>query len=356
MLSQFKVWFFSNETEREAWRQAWSKSSLREPFAHPSYVNLFARPGDQACCASLSSENGIVLFPLIVRPLELEPWGKGYTASDITSPYGYGGPYAEGNREALADEFWPSFENWARSRNVVTLFTRLSLFPQQLLPFPTPPVEKSQNIIRTLELDEEAMWSDYHHKVRKNVNRAIREGVSILIDTDGQRLEEFIDIYHGTMARRQANQGYFFDRAFFETIVSEMTENFVFFHAIHRERIVSTELVLFSAHHVYSYLGGTHEDAFHLRPNDLLKHEIIRWGRASGKSSFVLGGGYQPGDGIYQYKKAFTPSGDTPFHVGQMIFDSKLQDDLVDKRKRFEKEVNQADWIPSDAFFPVYRM
>jgi len=102
--------------------------------------------------------------------------GEGSRASDITSPYGYGGPYAEGERDRLAGEFWPAFDRWTRSRGVVTVFTRLSLFAEQLLPFPNKPVEKALDVVRSLDHDEKQIWSDYHHKVRKNVNRATPGG------------------------------------------------------------------------------------------------------------------------------------------------------------------------------------
>ena len=70
--------------------------------------------------------------------------------------------------------------------------------------------------------------------------------MSIIVDTVGERLDEFVRVYHGTMTRRQAGQGYFFDRAFFPKIAREMPGSVVFFHAIHDGRVVSTELVLVS--------------------------------------------------------------------------------------------------------------
>ncbi len=87
-----------------------------------------------------------------------------------------------------------------------------------------------------------------------------------------------------------------------------------------------------------------------MRPGDLLKFEVINWGRASGKKRFVLGGGHTPMDGIFQYKQAFAPDGIEPFYIGKQIFNEEQYNRLI-ARKR---ELNPA-WTPSESFFPQYR-
>ena len=97
--------------------------------------------------------------------------------------------------------------------------------------------------------------------------------------------------------------------------------------------------------------------AFDLRPNDLLKHEIIRWARDSGRSHFVLGGGVTPDDGILRYKRGFAPTGIVPFTVGEWIHDLVAFESLVRHRKAYEeaRDDDQAGWVPVNGFFPAYR-
>jgi hypothetical protein len=115
--------------------------------------------------------------------------------------------------------------------------------------------------------------------------------------------------------------------------------------------MISSELVLIGAESVYSFLGGTDESCYDLRPNDLLKHEIIGWSRARGKRAFVLGGGFRPDDGIFRYKLAFAPKdGVRSFFVGRRIFDSAVYDALVRDRSLCDP-----DWSPLPGFFPAYR-
>ena len=62
-------------------------------------------------------------------------------------------------------------------------------------------------------------------------------------------------------------------------------------HVLDGGRVVSTELVLLSAGSDVFVPGRHAGRGLRPRPNDLLKHEAILWGRRSGKRAFVLGGG-----------------------------------------------------------------
>ena len=117
-------------------------------------------------------------------------------------------------------------------------------------------------MVRSLDLDPDALWRNYDHKVRKNVNRAKQCGLTTEIDLTGQRLEEFLAIYRATMDRREAAAVYFFPRSFFETLARQLAGQFVFFHVFDGATMVSTELVLVSVRHIYSSLGGTLAEAF----------------------------------------------------------------------------------------------
>ena len=80
-----------------------------------------------------------MLYPFLLRDLTQEPfWPPGLApASDIVSPYGYGGPFTwgDGSVPAAAELFWEAFAAWASETNVVSELARLSLFEEELLPF-----------------------------------------------------------------------------------------------------------------------------------------------------------------------------------------------------------------------------
>ena len=332
--------------DRAQWLALWHEWPSREVFAHPNYVGLFASTQEHAACAAWSSPTGGVLFPLILRSIGQEEWASASGGLlDLTSPYGYGGPFTWGDVDDAA--FWHELRRWASSRGVVSCFARLSLFGDGLLGPTGGEQLNAPNVVRSLDLAPDALWMDYEHKVRKNVKRAQREGVYVEVDASASRLDDFLSIYNGTMDRRGASSAYYFDRDFFLRLIRGLEGQFEFFHAFHEGAVVSES-------HIYSFLGGTRAEAFDLRPNDLLKHEIILWGQRSGKRAFVLGGGYGGPDGIFRYKLSFAPKGEVPFRTSQIVFECDAYDRLVAMRAAWEVRQGR-EWQPRPGFFPAYR-
>ena len=352
---RLSFWDAANVADYKAWLEFWNEWPGREVFAHPAYVRLFARPGDRVFCASASTATGGILYPVILRPFSTEPWaGQNARGSDLTTAYGYGGPYAWSVPDRLAPAFWAQFDAWAKFRGAVTSFARLSLFPEQLISFEGELIDRGPNVVRTLGHSDDELWNHYDAKVRKNVKRAQREGLAIQFDERGEKLDDFLAVYEATMNRREALSQYFFPRKLFESIISELAGSFVFAHAVAGGRVVASELVLLSTHNSYFYLGGTLAEAFTMRPSDLLQHEIFRHCRDRGLKRCVLGGGYRPDDGILRFKRSFAPGGDRPFRVGVKVFDKEASNELVRRRRDWERAQGQ-EWNPAADFFPPYR-
>jgi predicted N-acyltransferase len=191
---------------------------------------------------------------------------------------------------------------------------------------------------------------EYDRSVRANVKAAERNGVTIEVDEIGARLDAFVAVYEHTMSRRGASDFYFFPRAFFERLVERLAGQYVFFHALHAGRVVSTELILVSAQHCYMLLSGTLAEAYPLRPNDLLRHHTVKWAAAHGLTAYVLGGGYEPGDGVYRHKRNFAPKGLLPFRVACLVHDPAAAKELARRRRE-----TQVGWVPRPGYFPPYR-
>jgi hypothetical protein len=332
----FEVW----PAESDEWLALWSSWPGREVWAHPGYASLYEDETTRALCAAWQSDDGCVLYPFLLRDLRVAPFDV--EAADVVTPYGYGGAFAWGEPAA---GFWPAFDAWAAERRIVSEFVRFALFDDELLPYPGEREQKLVNVVRGLDAEEDAIWMDVEHKVRKNVKRARRSGVQIEVDEHGARLDDFLRIYEHTLERRAAPPRYRFPRTFFESIAERLRGGFVYVHALHEDRVVSSELALVSEWTVYSFLGGTASDAYELRPNDLLKWELIRWAKRAGKRRFVLGGGYRTDDGIFRYKRSFAPGGLMPFHVGHRVLDAELYRELTER----------VGGSGAAGFFPAYR-
>ncbi len=356
MSGTFHIWDPSQNADREAWLTVWQQWPQREIQAHPAYVQLFedSRRAVPLCAAWLSS-HCTVLYPFLLRDLTRETYWSPEIgpAADLITPYGYGGPYTWPRTDdpKVSDAFWASFDAWAQHHHIVSEFVRFSLFSENSLPYPGTRIEHGPNVVRPLDLDDTALWQNVAHKVRKNVQTARQAGVEIQFDPEAFLQADFWNVYHHTMARRQAETGYHLPATFFSKLKETLYPHFCYVHALHEGRLVSSELVLLSEHAVYSFLGGTYAEAFPLRPNDLLKYELTRWARERGKQWYVLGGGYRKGDGIYRYKQAFAPHDVRPFFTGRRILNSKTYQALTIRSGHLTDTPLTTD---SD-FFPAYR-
>jgi hypothetical protein len=340
---------------REAWLELWRSWPGREVMAHPEYARLYARPTERVVCAVGRDEGGCILFPLLLRPLAAEPWARsGEKRWDATSPYGFGGPFAWGPGPRREVDFWRAHEAWCRDERIVTTFARLSLFPEQLAGMPGPVEARGTHVVRTLQAGLEAIWREYHRSVRNNVRVATREGLTFEVDRTGARLDAFLEIYRHTMERRRASEWYFLPRSFFQGIVENLAGQHVFVHALSGGEVVSSELLLCSAEHVYPFLGGTCASAFKLRAHDLLRHRSVEWAVAEGKKAYVLGGGQAPGDGILRHKLTLSPRGQVPFKVACLTHDPEACRELEADRGRFLASQGGA-WSPRPEHFPRYR-
>ncbi len=332
-----------------AWLALWEGSPAREPFAHPAYVRLLAGDAGRACAVRFRHDEGEVLYPFLLRPVPVSH-REAPQKYDIASPYGYGGPEViprkgkldSGEEEALLRAFYATFREYAREQGWVSEFVRFSLFSSAHQHYYGRTEHNNDNIVVDLRQSDDTLWKSFRHKVRKNVNTAVGHGLRVEEDARGDRIRDFLEIYYDTLQRRGAKSWYFLPEAFFRGLLDEMPQQCRFFHVIRDGKPVASELVLLSRETMYSFLGGTLQEFYPMRPGDLLKVRIIEWGKEKGFSRFVIGGGHGPHDGVFAFKKSFSPDGIVPFFVGKTVFDEKT----------YEKLAGEAGW---EGFFPAYR-
>lgn len=275
-----------------------------------------------------------------VEGLEVIEEGKYF---DLITPYGYGGFLFEGDEELIQK----CYDEYCRNNGIVCEFVRFNLFTEAWKKYNGEVETKTHNVVRKLNIPLEDMMMDFKHKVRKNIHAAERNGlvVEVCDEDNNTRLNDFLDIYYGTMKRNNANASFYFKKDFFEDL-NKMRDNVAYFYVLDGVRVISAELVIYDENNCYSYLGGTNSDYFYLRPNEILKYEIIKWAYNKKLKNFVLGGGYGSDDGIYNYKLCFDPNGVYDFYIGRKVFDEKVYNKLCDLKK-----------CKKDAeFFPAYRI
>lgn len=259
---------------------------------------------------------------------------------DLISPYGYGGWNFEGEYDS---SIFNEYIKYCQMNNIVCEFQRFDLFRTDISKYYGNIRYISHNVVKRIDIDEDEIFDDMERRAKKNVRKALKNELSVFIDEELEYLDEFKRIYNLTMDRNNASKSYYFDENFFDILTKE---NCKLFHVISNDEIISTELVIYDDLCCYSYLGGTINEFFNLRPNEIMKYEIMKWGHSKGLKYFVLGGGYGGDDGIFMYKKGLAPNGIYNFFVGNKIFDENIYDKLCEEKELIKKNSN---------FFPRYR-
>jgi dTDP-4-amino-4,6-dideoxygalactose transaminase len=147
----------------------------------------------------------------------------------------------------------------------------------------------------------------FTYACRKNINRAYKENVRVFAATTADHIREFYRIYIHTMDRNQALNRYYFPLAYFLSFFEQMPDNARYVLAEYRDQIVAATLYLHDDTDVYSYLGGADQAFQQVRPTNAVVYDTITWAQQHEKQRLILGGGYQPDDGIFRFKAGFSP-------------------------------------------------
>lgn len=359
----FFRWFdLSGARERALYYNLWIESLSKRPHDHPSFLEMM-KP---ACYSPMAvvyqySLHSRIIYPFYCRYLNDLP---AFSDLDdqymhLLSPYGYGGPLYEGlqsEQEEASIVFDKLFNNELIIRGFVSEFVREDIFSARLARrYSGALLEQQPNVVVRLQRSDEDIWRSYKAKVRKNVNRARELYLRVEFDRTGQYLQNFLKVYYDTMERTDASKTFIIPEEKFCWLTETLGHDggMMYVHIFDDDAIVSTELLLLSQDTIYSFLGGTLESAFAKRPNDLLKHEVIRWGRENSFKWYVLGGGVTPSDGIFRYKEAFDPESIVPFFVRRNIINLDVYQLLIEKRFHYESKKGN-NWVARPDFFPEY--
>ena len=267
------------------------------------------------------------------RPFLLEHDGARFAGierdepRDVVTPYGYGGPTADG--------FWDAYEEWARERGVVTTFVRFHPLYGNQRGAPIHVDELAPTVAWRVDPDRDLL-AGLHFKHRNKVTKAENAGATV---TQHDGLGEFVPLYEDTMRRVNADDFYFFEPAYWERL-GELP--LVRFDAGIDGEVVASALCLATPPWLHYHLSGTTDAGRTTGSSTLVLLEAARWGQANGYERFHLGGGLGgKEDSLHHFKARFDPDGLVPAAIGKAIHD--------------EERYRELGGDGFDGFFPAYR-
>lgn len=273
--------------------------------------------------------------------------GKYY---DFVTPYGYGGWLLEG--ESDGRELFKLYEDWCFKHQIVSEFVR---FHPVLRNHSTHGVGEKYDVQAlggTIAMDlssPEVIWQNMISKNRNMIRKAQKTGVVIYNGRYPEIFEKFRVVYNGTMDKDKADPYYYFEPAFYKSVLNDLAGEAQVFYAEFEEKVIAASIILRANGCLNYHLSGSLREYSNFAPGNLLLYQAALWGYANGCRTFHLGGGVgSQEDGLYKFKAAFYRGTPCRFHIGRKVFNKEMYDRFVEMRRETGNLVNSC-------FFPMYR-
>jgi serine/alanine adding enzyme len=281
----------------------------------------------------LSGGSGDVVFALLLRD---DP-------ADVTTPYGYGGPVAVGPEPPL-ERFSKAYERWCAERGVVSTFAVFHpLFANHRYAPSTFRLERLGETVGWRLEGAEDPGERMHSHHRRLARKASAAGVDVTVHERPERLDDFVELYGGTMRRTGATPFYFFPDRYWDLLSSDTS--LVRVDASLDGELAASLLCLASPPWLHYHLGASSERGRAVGANHLAFREAARWAHDRGFRAFHLGGGVGGrADSLLDFKRRFDRGGPLDAYIGKAVHDRERYRALTDSRQ-----------VERDDFFPAYR-
>ncbi|GAG96070.1 unnamed protein product, partial [marine sediment metagenome] len=160
--------------------------------------------------------------------------------------------------------------------------------------------------IHTLDLKpkEQEIYSTFRGSNKRNIKKAIKEGVDVKIGHSLNSIKEFYRL--NCMTRKHHGlppQPFNFFKKIHEHIISQK-KGFVVLASYRKEPISGAVYFHFGEKAIYKY-GASDKNYQHLRANNLVMWEAIRWCAGNGFKSFSFGRTEPANEGLLQFKRGW---------------------------------------------------
>lgn len=312
------------------------------------YVKAFQLHGDGEARLLYYESDGLRAIYVYMKRATMLP-----EVFDSITPYGYGGFLIEGEvSDARLQDLWSEYRKTMKSENIIDNFVRYHpvLNNASYLRALTEVTDLGKTIALDLS-SPEIIWNGITSKNRNMIRKAEKSGITISHTRDYSLFQDFRSIYNVTMQKDNAEQYYFFEEEFYNSIHNDLNDHYEMFYAAYEDKIVAMSIMLYANKQMHYHLSGSLPAYRNLAPTNLLLYKAALWGNEQGFRTFHLGGGVGAGaDGLYKFKAAFNRYSDYTFSVGREIFDREKYDELVALRAKTDSVFNK-----DSKFFPLYR-
>lgn len=333
------------------WKRCLAKTKY-EFYQLPKFAQLEANLiGGKPIAWYGEFEEQWILIPLVKRRIP-ESITNGKEYYDLISPYGYPGiVLSNGISDLQLSTLLFRFRKDAKKETCISTFIRLNPISNSRL---INEDEEMHQIIhsRIVSLDMKYPFEDqrmkYSSNHRRNIKKLLKSGF-YLEWNNWDELESFIEIYNETMQREEADDYYFFPKAYYHSlkeIVGEGNIDLVLAKNP-KDEAIAGGLYCKNENIVQYHLGGTKGEYLRKAPSKLLFDGVIN--RYSEEVNyFNLGGGVgSEQDSLFRFKEGFGKEY-KKFSTLRIVNDRQRYNNLC-------QEYSKEELYNLSGYFPLYR-
>ena len=155
-----------------------------------------------------------------------------------------------------------------------------------------------------LSLDENKMLSSFRSSTQRNIKKATKEGVTVNMYKSMESIDEFYRLNCITRKKHGVPpQPYHFFKLIYDRVISKGLGNIVL--ASIKKKIISGSVYFHFGKKVIFKYGASEKGYQHLRANNLVMWEALKWYANKGFESFSFGRTDPENDGLRQFKKGW---------------------------------------------------
>ena len=337
-----------NLGEEAKWRGL-IKRALKYDFYHSWTYHSLDNTAGKAVMFVYEEGSDFMAIPLIKRDIPDSSY------HDMSSVYGYSGPISNRDFKTLSRDFITRFKHaflgFLKEEQVVTVFSRLNPFLDQsaLVECFGGLVDNGKVVVFDLALSLEAQQSNYHGGVMRKIRKLKEKGYYVKEANTDEDIRNFVSIYTSNMLRVDASETYYFDEAYFKTLLhtDEFDARLLFVYDKDDYPVCGAIIVLTNGI-MQAHLLGTRADYLADSPAKLLTEEITILGRELGAKYYNLGGGLGfKEDSLFLWKTNFS-SLTFDYQTWRFVADQEAYTALI-----LQQEIEPQTEVD---FFPLYRL
>lgn len=261
-------------------------NKLPDIYYLPNWRELYKeKENGEAAEYKFENENGIVLYPYIKRKIDIPINGKYYF--DIITPYGFNGPIIlEGcrDRKKLVKEFNKEFQKYCEENNIIAEYIRFSPWFRNYLDFKEEyNLRLNKKTIAINLLVDDILTDEINGKRRNCIRSAIKKGVNIEFDFQGETIDDFYRLYQKTIKKNDISEYYWLSKDFLHKHFEKLKGNVFIANAVFNGIVISSSIFVYQDKQLHYLYSANDYEYTYLNGNSLLLYEVANWGKENRK-------------------------------------------------------------------------